>query len=261
MRTSLVSLALIAIALAAIVGGYMSGRAGAHPPRLVDLHPSSAPPMRPVRGDASDAAVRDLFSRDDVVVGRRMPRSATWHEPQLALVVGLCGESAVLDVQFLRLDVPVALDVDPDGPDAVATVTYARDARAPVLIHLDAPPSAEQLRALRARFGTFAGIASRNAAGMAAALAGRDLLYFDERGTARPQQFEARGVPLLSRDTTVDDRSSRSYVRFMLSRAAVRSAREGPLVVLVRPLPNSLAALRAFAGTRSTEFVTLTQAR
>ncbi len=260
MRSTAVSLALIVLALAAIAGGYLSGTAGTHPPRTVVLHPSASPHVRAVLEGSSDAAVDDVFSNDDVVVDRRAS-SGTTYTPQVAVVIGLCGESAPLDGQFLELGVPVTLDLDPHGADADRTAKYAHESSAPLLIHVTAAPSAATLHALRRRFGPIEGVASQSSAGMAAALSGTGLVFFDERGDADPAAFAARGVRLLARDETVDNRAFSPYIDFMLDRAAIRARTQGPVVVVMRPVPVSLRALENFMQTRSAQIVPLTQAR
>ena len=260
MRTAAVSLTFIALALAAIVGGYASGTAGTHPPQIVVLHPQASPHVRAVLRGASDAAVNDLFSDDDVVVERDGAQRSS-SVPSLSFVIGLCGESAPLDGQFLQLGFPVTIDLDPNGPDAQRTARYAHEASALLFVHVSSAPSAATLKTLRARFGPIDGVASRDAGGMPAALAGTGLIFFDERGDANRASFEERAVRLLSRDTTVDNRASPAYIDFMLQRSAIRSRSQGPLVVLMRPVPDSLEALGEFSKTRSAEIVTLTQTR
>ena len=130
-----------------------------------------------------------------------------------------------------------------------------------MLIHVGTAPSKATLAGLSQRFGHIDGIASRDSTGMPDALRGTGLLFFDERGDADSHEFAMTGVRFTGRDTTVDDRSSPSYISFMLDRAAMRSQREGRMVVLMRPLPNSLAALTEFLGTRSAQIVALTQPR
>lgn len=260
MRTTAISLALIAVALAAIVAGYASGQAGTHPPAVVILHPSASPWVRAVLRGASDAVVDDLFSNDEVVVDRANTRASSYAE-RLAIVIGLCGESAPLDGQFLALGLPLTLDLDPHGTDAERSARYAHESNALLLIHVASPPSASTLAALRRRFGSFDGIASRVSAGMPQALARTGLFFFDERGDALEAPFTAAGVRLLARDATVDNRASPAYIAFMLDRAAIRSRSQGPLAVLMRPVPDSLEALETFAQTRSAELVALTQTR
>lgn len=261
MRTAAVSLVVIALALAAIVAGYLSGQAGAHPEQIVVLHPSASPDVHAVFRGASDAPIVDLFSSDDVVIDRPSRDMSSWQPERLSIVVGLCGDSLALDGEFLQLGLPLAIDLDPHGADAVKVARYVHANGLTLLIHVQAAPSRSTLASLRARFGAIDGIASRASAGMARALAGTGMFFFDERGRADPVPFLENGVRLLQRDATVDDRSSPSYISFMLERAAMRSTREGTLVVLMRPLPNSLAALTSFLGTRSAQIVTLTQSR
>lgn len=261
MRTTAVSLSVIALALAAIVGGFLSGQAGAHPPQIVVLHPSASPNVHAVTHGYSDSPILDAFSDDDVVVDRAQAATSAWLPERLSLVVGLCGESAALDGQFLRLGLPLAIDLDPRGAEAERVARYVNAQGLALLIHTAAPPTAAMLAGFSKRFGHVDGIASRSSAGMASALRGTGLVYFDERGDADPHPFIVSGVRFIARDATVDDRSSPGYISFMLGRAAMRSEREGRMVVFMRPLPNSLAALTNFLGTRSAEIVALTQPR
>lgn len=258
------SLVIIALALASILGGFLEGRATTPPPTVV-LHQrapaSSAPVASRLRGldraEGADAAIDDPFSQDDVVVDRPAKRVSSWLPEQLAIVVGLCGESVVVESRFLRLALPIAFDVDPHAPQARAFADLVRDEHDVLFLHVDHPVSSSDLVALRAKMGPFDGIASRSAAGMPKRLAGTDLLFFDERGDADPGPFAAAGVPLVQRDVTVDDRSAPTYISFMMERAAMRSTRDGRTVVFMRPLPNSLGALNQFTHDRATDIVAL----
>lgn len=258
MRSTIVSLSIIGLALSAIVGGYVSGAANAPVSPIVKLHVAPPQNTRPVRSGSSDAAVADVFSDDDVVIDRPILAQAHWIPASLAVVVGLCGDSAAIDGAFLRLGMPVALDVDPHARDADRTVRYVAQEHQTLFIHVNAPPSQQTLVELRNRFGSFMGVASRTSEGMPEALNGSGLVFFDERGDADRAAFQQNGVQLVQRDTTVDDRTGSAYIRFMLERAALRSRKAGRMVALMRPLPSTLSALTSFAGTRSVEMVSLT---
>jgi polysaccharide deacetylase 2 family uncharacterized protein YibQ len=260
MRSTALSLTVIALALAAIVAGYVSGQSGTRPPPVVQLHPRLGSSTDALFHE-TDSAVSDAFSDDDVVVDRPALGSDNWYPQRLAFVVGLVGDSAAIDSTFLRLNLPLAFDLDPRAAEALKVARLIHTQGEVLLLHVDRAPSPATLAVLRAEFGEIDGIASRNAQGQAAALAGSGLEFFDERGDADPEPFLARDVPFVARDTTVDDHSARSYIAYMLGRAAVRSERQGRLVVLMRPLPNSLAALDAFARTRSAQIVALTPNR
>lgn len=259
MRTTIVSLAFIGLALVAIVGGYVSGEAGARPPAIAGVRPAPTHSVVAVLHGASDAAVMDLFSDDDVVVERPAVDASNWLPARLSIVVALCGASSVIDAQFLRLGVPVAFDLDPHAAEATSTARYARSAGDLVFVHLDHPPRPAEIATLRKRYDAIDGIASRDAGGMPQALERTGLAFLDERGDAAAEPFGRAGVTLYQRDATVDDRTARSYVDFMLARAARRSERQGRLVVLVRPLASSLEALENFTKTRSAQIVPLTQ--
>jgi polysaccharide deacetylase 2 family uncharacterized protein YibQ len=261
MRYEAFWLAVIGLALAAIVAGYASGESSAQLPRRPAAAPGgNLPPVRAVLHDPSDAAVDDLFSLDDVVVDRSAPPGESrWSQPVLAVVVGLCGYSDDAAERFVQLPIPLAFDIDPSAPDAARVAELAREAHDLVLVHLADAPTQTQLAALRRRLGGFDGLASRNAPRFVQTLDGTGLLFFDERGDADAAEFRGVGITFTRRDVTVDDRTDRGYVRYMLARTVQRSERAGPLVVLMRPAPHSYSALAALQASRSVEFVPLTQ--
>lgn len=260
MRTASLSLVVIGLALAAIVAGFLGGRASSHPPATVALHreapPSDIPAREAVVGDllrpASDSATDDAFATDDAVVER--PGSTAISPPHLCVVIGLAGDSAVIDAQFLRLNVPVAFDLDPSAPDARTFADLVRRSGNVLFVHVGTAPTNAQLSSERARIGSFDGVSSRNAAGMAHALAGTGLVFFDESGDADTAEFSRAGVSSISRDATVDDRTAQSYIEYMLERTAMRASREGRLVVFMRPHPNSLHALERFVQSSLASF-------
>jgi hypothetical protein len=242
-------LAIIALAIAAIVGGYVSGRATAPPPRA-SAQPRVAASAHAVLHDPSDSRVADLFSRDDVVIDRPQQFSEHWLAPQLSVVVGLSGSSP---------SVPIAFDIDPSAAQATDVAQLARQSGDLVLVHVESAPTQSEIARLRKRFGAIDGLASRSREGFVQSLDGTGLLFFDERGDADASEFSAVGIPFAQRDETVDDRTARTYIRFMLDRAVQRSQREGRSVVLMRPQNHSLEALGALVTTRSVQFVALTQ--
>ena len=153
---------------------------------------------------------------------------------------------------------PIAFVIDPHAAQAAAFARLVRDANQTLFVQVGAPPNAARLDALHRSLGAFDGVAAREPGGMAFALRGTGLTFFDERGDAAdPNEFAAAGVTLVRRDVTADDRSAAGYVAFMLSRAAALSRRVGTVVVLLRPLPASLDALRAFGADRSVSIVAL----
>jgi polysaccharide deacetylase 2 family uncharacterized protein YibQ len=248
---------VIVLALAAIGAGYMSGASTARVPHHVTLAPHAAPSVHPVLRDPSDAAVVDLFSRDDVVVERARTVALRWAQPKLAIVVGLCGFSAAADARFAALSLPVAFDIDPDAPNAVQSAQLAREAHDLIFAHVGTAPTVAQLARLQHRLGHLDGIASRESDGFVQSLDGTGLMFFDERGDADADDFTRVGIPVVQRDVTADDRTAATYVRFMLQRAAQQSERDGRLVVLLRPHAGSLDALSALAATRTVDFVPL----
>jgi hypothetical protein len=163
----------------------------------------------------------------------------------------------VVDAEFLRLGFPVAFVIDPHAGQAAKVAQLVRGAGQLLFVQVAGAPSDAALEGLRSRLGPFDGVAARDATGMAAALRGTGLTFFDERGDAGTAAFAASHVALIQRDVTADDRTGTGYVTFMLERAAALSRRVGPLVVLLRPLPTSLAALRGFAAAHDVQMVAL----
>jgi polysaccharide deacetylase 2 family uncharacterized protein YibQ len=252
-------LAVIALALTAIIAGYVSGNATTPPALNGNTRRHVTTSVHAVMHDPSDSRVSDLFTEDDVVVERPQRATTRWLEPQLSIVVGLSGNSPSIDAAFMQTKVPVAFDIDPAAAQATDVAELAREAGDMVLLHLEHAPTQSQLAQLRKRFGAFNGVASRATDGFVQSLDGTGLVFFDERGDADASEFTAVGIPIVQRDATVDDRTARSYIRFMLTRVVQRSQFEGRSVVLMRPLTHSLDALAALAATRSVQFVPLTQ--
>lgn len=259
MRSQAFWLAVIGLALAAIIGGYVSGNATTPPPLHGKASPRVAASVHAVTHDPSDSQVSDLFTDDDVVVDRPQRATPRWLEPQLSIVVGLAGHSPSIDAAFMQTNVPIAFDIDPSAAQATDVAQLAREAGDVVLLHLARAPTQTQLTQLKKRFGAFNGVASRVSDGFVQSLDGTGLLFFDERGDADADEFSAVAIPIVQRDATVDDRTARSYIHFMLAREVQRSQHEGRSVVLMRPLAHSLDALAALAATRSVQFVPLTQ--
>lgn len=261
MRTASLSLVVIVLALASIVAGFLGGQASSHPPAIVVLQPSAPPAgiavnsknLAALMRHVSDGAVVDPFSDDDVVVERKPDDARNWRVPRLTFVVGLTGNSAIVESQFLRLNVPVAFDLDPTAHDAAAFGKLVRASGDALFVHVGSAPAAAQIQSLIGRFGPFDGIASHADDGMAAALRGTGLMFFDEEGDAAPAPFAKARVPLLQRDVTIDNRTSETYISYMLGRTALRARREGRLVVFMRPQPNSLDALNQFLGKGTVE--------
>jgi polysaccharide deacetylase 2 family uncharacterized protein YibQ len=257
-RAHIFWLAVIALALAAIAGGYLSGNASAPQLHAASKQPRVSASIHAVLHDPSDASVRDTFSEDDVVVDRSQRTHGRWLHPDLSVVVGLCGSPSADDAAFMEVKAPVAFDVDPTAAQAAEVISLARQYHDVVLLHLDRAPTLAELARLRKRFGAFDGIASRSSYGFVQALDGMGLLFFDERGDADADDFSRAGIPIVQRDETVDDRTARSYIRFMLARAIERSSRDGRSVVFMRPQEHSLDELQALVATRSVQFTALT---
>jgi polysaccharide deacetylase 2 family uncharacterized protein YibQ len=253
--------ALIAGALAAIGAGYVQATVQTQPPPVAELRSNAGvlpAPELDVKREPQTQTIGDVFAKDDVVVDRERTPQPQWQSEQLQLVVGVCGNSVAAESGFLRLHYPVAFVVDPAGAQARAFSDLVRNNGDALLVQVDEPPAPQTLAAFRREIGAFDGIASRHTAGMAIALRGTGLTFFDERGdAANANTFAAMGVALVRRDVTADNRSSVGYVSFMLGRAAELSRRTGPVVVFVRPLPSTLAGLEAFGSTHDVRMIAL----
>ncbi|HEY1978139.1 MAG TPA: divergent polysaccharide deacetylase family protein [Candidatus Baltobacteraceae bacterium] len=253
--------ALIAGALAAIGAGYVQASVQTRPPPIAQLrsNPETLPAPQPgVRREAQTQALDDAFAQDEVVVDRARTPQPQWQSEQLQLVVGICGSSVAAESGFLRLRYPVAFVLDPAAEQARAFADLVRDNGDALLVQLDEPPAVQTLAALRRTIGQFDGIASRHTAGMAVALHGTGLAFFDERGdAANGDTFARMGVRLVRRDVTADNRGGLGYVTFMLGRAAALSRRNGPVVVFVRPQPSTLEALADFGAAHDVRMIAL----
>lgn len=251
--------ALIGGALAAIGAGYAQATLQTQPPPVARLRSSAgiAPSPEPaVSTEPQTQTLDDAFAVDDVVVDRVRKPLPQWQSEQLQLVVGVCGASVAAESGFLRLHYPIAFIVDPKAAQARALAGLVRSNGDAVLVQAADPPGPQALAAFRRTIGEFDGIASRHAAGMALALHGTGLAFFDERGdSANASTFANEDVPLVRRDVTADNRTGLGYVIFMLGRAADLSRRAGPVVVFVRPLPSTFAALEAFGTTHDVRMI------
>lgn len=243
-----------ACGLAAIVAGMIgnarvAARAAANRKVVVAVAPARA------ASTPSPRRTRATFGDDWDVVVDRPPSPDADGSARVAVVVGPCGSDGALDAAFARLDVPLAMVIDPAGPDALAAAGYARSQRKPFYLQVGRVPSPGAIGALLTRFDGAAGFASADPHGMAAALAGTSLAFVDERGLADPAPFAKAGTGLLRRDLTVDERDASGYVSFMLGRAAVLGAARGRTVAWMRPRAASLQALRAFAASHGRDVV------
>lgn len=253
--------ALIAGAMLAIGAGFVQASVQTRPPPLAQLRSNvgALPAPEPaVKREPQTQIADDAFARDDVVVDRPRLPQPRWQSEQLQLIVGICGSSIALESGFMRLHYPIAFVVDPSALQARAFADLARNNGDSLLLQVDEPPAPTTLAAFRREIGPFDGIASRHAAGMAIALHGTGLAFFDERGdAANAQTFTSMGVTLVRRDVTADNRSGVGYVSFMLAQAAALSRRTGPVVVFVRPLPSTLAALQSFGASHDVRMIAL----
>jgi polysaccharide deacetylase 2 family uncharacterized protein YibQ len=241
-----------ALGAVAIVSGIVSNaRIAARnaPHRKAAIARPSSSPSPGVRATAA------VLGSDWNVVVDRSPAPDADGSARVAIAVGPCGANATLDAAFARLDLPMALVIDPNGADARTIAALAGSAGKPFYLQVGSAPTAVTLAALRQRFDGMTGIASGQSSGVAAALAGSGLAYFDERGNADARTFARAGVGLISRDVTVDDRDQAGYVTYMLQRTIVLGAARGRAVAWMHPRVSSLHALRAFGTASSRDLV------
>lgn len=253
-------LTIIAASALAIGAGFFQASLTTHPPALVRMRGKARSTPQPLlaRTKQSGALQTDAFALDDVVVERPRSDAEAWHSARLAIVVALCGYSVVAESQWVRAGLPLTFVVDPAAQNAVGFASLVRGAGDGLFVQLDSPPTSSQLIRLHLRLGSFDGVASREAAGMARALRGSGLAFLDERGDrAVAAEFARNGVTLLQRDVTADDLSAPGYIAFMLGQASAISRRIGTAIVLVRPFPATLSALRTFASSHPVQMVSL----
>ncbi|HKE37250.1 MAG TPA: divergent polysaccharide deacetylase family protein [Candidatus Baltobacteraceae bacterium] len=253
--------ALIAGALAAIGAGYVQASVQTQPPPVAQLRSNAEilpAPDPAISREPQTPAVTDAFAGDAVVADHARSAKPQWQSEQLRLVVGICGSSVAAESGFLRLHSPMAFVIDPAAAQARAFADLARHNGDALLVQVAEPPAPQRLAAFRRAIGPFDGIASRRTAGMAVALHGTGLTFFDERGdAANADTFARMGVTLVRRDVTADNLTNAGYVTFMLGRAAELSRRTGPVVVFVRPLASTLSALETFGATHDVRMIAL----
>ncbi|HET6895843.1 MAG TPA: divergent polysaccharide deacetylase family protein [Candidatus Baltobacteraceae bacterium] len=246
-------LAIIAFAVTAISGGFLSGRAAV--PRFPIAVPSAsiapAPPIS-ITGSIpqTDELANDDFTNDAAVTVDGSAGDVR-SDARLALAIVDAGHSAALESPFLGLGVPVTLVVDPSGPAADQMVRAAHQSGQQVYMQARLPLRKAEIESLHAAFAGADGIAARlqdvHAAGkgVCAALRALNWSLFDEYG-ARSElahRFSVCGVRYVARSITVDDHVQRTYVAYMLDQA-VHLARGRTTVVMARPFPGTLRALQ-----------------
>ncbi|MGZ3505546.1 MAG: divergent polysaccharide deacetylase family protein [Vulcanimicrobiaceae bacterium] len=251
-----ISLAIIAFALTAMFGGYMSGRASLAAAVPVAASPPppilSETPLRGVRVARSDEVADDEFASDPVIASDAASSERAGDDAHLAIVIVGCGRSLALEAQFVTLPAALTIVVDPTEPQARDLAQLAATNEKTVYAQVDVLPTAARLRVLRSVFPSLHGIAARldgtiEPRTFARALHGTGLRFFDEYGDAGARAIFAReAVGYAARSATIDDHLAPGYVRFMLDQS-VAFARGGPTAtILARPRPATYGALRDF---------------
>lgn len=246
-------LLIIAFAVTALSGGFLSGRAAV--PRFPVAVPSAsiapAPPVSIIGSiPETDELANDDFTNDAAVTVDG-PAGDVRSDARLALAIVDAGHSAALESPFLALGVPVTLVVDPDGPAAAQILHAARQSGQQAYVQARAPLSKTEIESLHASFAGADGVAARlqgvHTAGkdICGALRAVNWGVFDEYGaqTELARRFSACGVRYVARSITVDDHVQRTYVAYMLEQA-VHLARGRTTVVMARPFPGTLRALQ-----------------
>lgn len=257
----ILTLAVIAFSISALLGGFMSGRAAVpHFPSGPLPSPQSTLSAQMLReAAAADEVAHDQFA-SDAAVTLAASGADIQDDAHIALVIVDAGRSTALESPFLALNVPVTLVIDPAGSAAPAMFALARRHGDQVYLQTRGTLTAHALGALRAGFPGMTGVAMRLTGGMhrgdLAALRAADLAFFDEYG-AQPQaaaKFAAAGVRYAARGVTVDDHAQRSYVTYMLAQA-VHVARGRTAIVMARPFPGTLQAFEDLLSRASRDGV------
>lgn len=254
------TLAIIAFSISALLGGFMSGRAAVRFPAAPLPSPQSTLSAQMLReAQAADEVAHDQFASDSAVT--LAPSDADiGDDAQIALAIVDAGRSRALESPFLALNVPVTLVIDPSGSAASAMFALAQRRGEPVYLQTHGALTAHTLGVLRGRFPGMAGIAARlnhpMLPGALAALRAANLAFFDERGVRHDAEakFAAAGVRYAARGVTVDDHAQRSYVTYMLAQA-VHLARGRTAVVMARPFPGTLQAFEDLLARASRDGV------
>jgi polysaccharide deacetylase 2 family uncharacterized protein YibQ len=246
-------LLVIAFAVAALSGGFMSGRAAVprFQPHLPSASMAPAPPIS-ITGviPQTDELANDDFTKDPAVT-LDGPAGDARSDARLGLAIVDAGHSMALETPFLALGVPVTLVVDPSGPAAARMLTAARQGGQQAYIQARLPLTKSEIVALHTSFGAAGGIAVHAddvhavARGVCAALRAVNWSVLDEYGSNRSlaARFAACGVRYVSRSITVDDHVQHTYVAYMFDQA-VHLARGRTAVVMARPFPGTLRALQ-----------------
>jgi len=260
-------LIVIAFAVSALSGGYLSGRAAV--PRFPAAAPSFTPP--PLAGvQISGAAVQtdelagDDFARDAAVAAESAGGDVS-QDAKIAVAIVDAGHSPVLESPFLSLGVPVTLVIDPSAPAARKMLHLAVESGQHAYVQAQLPLTSAQIESLHAAFPGASGLAARLDGGAAdkgalARLRALDWGVLDEYGEepATARTFAGGRVRFTARSITIDDHVQPAYVAYMLKQA-VHIARGRTAVVLGRPFPGTLRAFRELLSRASRDGVRFEQ--
>lgn len=245
-------LLIIAFAVTALSGGFLSGRA-AVPHFPVPVSKASIAPAPPISITGSIPQTDELANDDftnDAAVTVDGPAGDVRSDARLALAIVDAGHSAALESPFLALGVPVTLVIDPNGPAAATMLRAAHQGGGQAYVQAREPLNKAQIESLHAAFAGADGIAVRLqdvdtvSKDVCAALRALNWSVLDEYGTQSElaHRFSACGVGYVARSITVDDHVQRTYVAYMFGQA-VHLARGRTAVVMARPFPGTLRAL------------------
>ena len=260
-------LLVIAFAVSALSGGYLSGRAAV--PHFPSAAPSSSPqPLAAVQlsGPAAqtDERAADDFVQDAAVAVESAGGDVS-DDAKLAVAIVDAGHSPALESPFLSLGIPVTLVIDPNAPAAQRMLRLAVQSGQHAYVQARAPLTAAQITSLHTAFPQASGVAVRLDNGAAdkdvyAALRALDWGVLDEYGedSAAARTFTAARVRFTARSITIDDHLQPAYVAYMLKQA-VHMARGRTAAVLARPFPGTLRAFGDLVSRASRDGVRFEQ--
>lgn len=284
MRTWL-SLVVIAFSLAALAGGYFSGRSSVTAAQVIpalpvpiDEHGLSAPLQfaRSLHGMHSLSAADETPppSDEQAVVSNDPGTGRLGDNATVAIVIENAGPSLKLESGFLNMPVPVTFAIDPAADEASEVAAAAFDRSKPVYILLTMSPAQttamlkKKIAKFVSAFPSMSGIAvrfddqyeKREATVVAQALRDGHLHLLDLTGLepAAERVLRTGGIMCRRRDVTIDNRDEAAYVGFMLAQAVQVARGRGTAVIVAHPYPGSLDALETLIGNRARDGVNFT---
>lgn len=260
-------LLVIAFAVSALSGGYLSGRAAV--PQFAAAAPTVSPQPLSAAELSGPAAQTDELADDDfsqdAAVAVEGAGGDVRDDAKLAVAIVDAGHSAPLESPFLALGIPVTLVIDPGAPAAARMLRLAVQYGQHAYVQARLPLTKSQIVSLHAAFPAASGVAVRlEDAGadkqVRAALRAWDWGLLDEYGqdAGLRRSFATSGVRFAARSITVDDHVQPTYVAYMLNQA-VHLARGRTQVVLARPFPGTLRGLQDLLSRASRDGVRFEQ--